>query len=386
MSKNIALITGATSGIGNEVALCLSKNNYKVLISSRRINKLEELQRVITDKGGDAAIIQADLSDNSSVQELVNKIKNSYPKLDLICNIAGIWHSDNEVFAGKDFIDFDANIIKDTYSVGFTSPTLLLHGLIPLMSQGSHIINLTGTFENGAKGWLPYYASKKALEDLTFGLSQELKDKGIFVNGVSPSDTATEEYAKWFPEYIEDAIKSTEIADLIMDIINTKRTGTVQVIKKYSFTDSDISNLKQAIKMAQQSFNEGSFPAGAVIVNEGEVITQTTSASFPKINFHAESKAIDNAINELNQQLSACTLYASMEPCLMCLSRAYWAGIRRIVFAVKKESVPYELCYESNHNHYDLLEKFNEKIELVHVGDLQNEALIPVKKWLEQNS
>lgn len=152
------------------------------------------------------------------------------------------------------------------------------------------------------------------------------------------------------------------------------------------YSDKDKKYVEAAIKMAQQSFNEGSFPAGAVIVNEGEVITQTTSASFPKINFHAESKAIDNAISELNQQLSGCTLYASMEPCLMCLSRAYWAGIRRIVFAVKKESVPYELCYESNHNHYDLLEKFNEKIELVHIGELQDEALIPVKKWLAQNS
>ncbi len=152
------------------------------------------------------------------------------------------------------------------------------------------------------------------------------------------------------------------------------------------FFSKDKEYVETAIKMARQSYDEGSFPAGAVIVKDGKVITETTSASFPKINFHAESKAIDNAINELNQQLTDCTLYASMEPCLMCLSRAYWAGLRKIVFAIKKESVPYELCYESNHNHYDLLEKFNQKIELVHISDLQLDALAPVEKWLEQNS
>ena len=70
----------------------------------------------------------------------------------------------------------------------------------------------------------------------------------------------------------------------------------------------------------------------------------------------------------------------------MCITRAYWVGIRRIVFAVKKESVPYKICYEGNHNHYDLLEKFNEKIELVHIEELQKNALASVEKWLEQNS
>ncbi len=151
--------------------------------------------------------------------------------------------------------------------------------------------------------------------------------------------------------------------------------------KNYS---KDIEFLKMAIEMSHQSYKEGAFPAGAVIVKGGRVIAETVSVSFPKINYHAESKAIDMAINELNEQLSDCTLYASMEPCLMCLARAYWAGIRRIVFAVKKETVPYKLCYESNINNYDVLEKFVEKIELIHVEDLQSEAKKDVDEWLRE--
>lgn len=84
-----------------------------------------------------------------------------------------------------------------------TAPTLLSHALIPLIPTGSSIINLSGTFENGGKGWLPYYVSKRAIEDLTIGLADELKDKGINVNYVSPSDTATDEYKRFFPEDAE---------------------------------------------------------------------------------------------------------------------------------------------------------------------------------------
>ena len=150
------------------------------------------------------------------------------------------------------------------------------------------------------------------------------------------------------------------------------------------YNSKDIEFLKMAIEMSHKSCREGAFPAGAVIVKAGKVLSQTTATAYPKINFHPESKAIDIAINDLNEQLSDCTLYASMEPCLMCLARAYWAGIRRIVFAVKKEIVPYKLWYESNINNYDVLEKFNEKMELIHIEELQNEAKKDVDEWLKE--
>ncbi|HQF36272.1 MAG TPA: deaminase [Candidatus Dojkabacteria bacterium] len=144
-------------------------------------------------------------------------------------------------------------------------------------------------------------------------------------------------------------------------------TSTIQVSNKHDYDKNDIEFFKIAIEMSHQSYEEGAFPAGAVIVKNGKIISKTTSASFPKINYHAESKSIDIAINDLNEQLTDCTLYASVEPCLMCLSRSYWAGIRRIVLAVKKENVPYTLCYESNLDHLELVKKFNENIKLVYV-------------------
>lgn len=386
-----AIITGASTGIGKAVAFKLSENGYRVLLVARTSKKLDKIMKEIESNGGKAEYYSVDLSNELNVKGFLNEVTENckagnYSGIDAVLNIAGIWHSDKEVFAGKDFETFDEKVITDTYAVGFTAPSLIIHGLLPYMNKGSHIINLSGTFENGGKGWIPYYASKKALEDLTFGLADELKEKKIYVNGVSPSDTATEEYSKWFPEYAQDAVSPEKIADLFLSILQSNKTGTVQVIKKYDYENQDVEFLKMAIEMSHQSYEEGAFPAGAVIVKDGKVISKTTSATFPKINYHAESKSIDIAINELNEQLTDCTLYASMEPCLMCLSRSYWAGIRKIVFAVKKENVPYSSCYESNLNHFDLMEKFNEKIQLVHIEELQDEAMKDVKVWLEKHS
>lgn len=151
-------------------------------------------------------------------------------------------------------------------------------------------------------------------------------------------------------------------------------------------SDEDIAKLNLAIKCAHKSLEEGAFPAGAVIACGSEIIAETTATKFPQINFHPESKAIDQTIIKLNIQLSDCTLYASMEPCLMCLSRSYWSGIRRIVFAIKKQRVPHDICYESDLDHFKIAAKFNQQIELIHIKELQDKALVDVNRWLRENN
>lgn len=155
--------------------------------------------------------------------------------MDILLNVAGIWHGINEIYATKDFETFSQKVILDTFMVGTITPALLTHALVPLMQKGARIINISGTFENGAKGWLPYYVSKRAIEDLTIGLSQELERKKIYVNAVSPSDTATEAYKKFYPQYIKDAISPKEIAKFVVKLCSKKMdgiTGKVFILKK----------------------------------------------------------------------------------------------------------------------------------------------------------
>lgn len=94
--------------------------------------------------------------------------------------------------------------------------------------------------------------------------------------------------------------------------------------------------MRMAIELANMSVATGGGPFGAVIVRDGEVIARGTN-NVTKLNdptAHAEVQAIRNACAELESfNLKGCTVYASCEPCPMCLSAIYWAGIDRIYYA-----------------------------------------------------
>lgn len=199
---------------------------------ARRIDELEKTKKLVEDANGKAEIFSVDLSKIEGINGLITKIGSITKQVNILANIAGIWHGKNEAYSGVDFGKFSQEVIVDTYTVGLTAPTLLVHGLIPIMPGGGKIINLSGTFESGAKGWLPYYVSKRAIEDLTIGLSEELKDKNIQVNCVSPSDVATEEYKKYFPEYIKDAMDPKDVVNFAVDILFSNQTGKVFILKK----------------------------------------------------------------------------------------------------------------------------------------------------------
>jgi len=226
-----AIVTGASTGIGREVGIELAKNDFEVGLAARNLDGLIETKKMIEDVGGVAKIYECDLSNFDDVDDFIEDVKNQTNHIDLIANIAGIWHGKDGVFAGIDFEKFDEKVLRDTMEVGMVSPMLMVNKLLPLMNGGD-IINLSGTFENGARGWLPYYVSKRAIEDFTIGLADELREKNIKVNCVSPSDTATESYRKFFPQYIDESVDPKEIAKKFMEIINSKETGKVFVIKK----------------------------------------------------------------------------------------------------------------------------------------------------------
>ena len=215
--QKIALITGGSSDIGLAIANRLKEENYSIILTSR--TKPDNLDKSFT-------FIPADLTKESDIKGLVNKIE----KVNLLVNAAAIWHNETEVFADKEYFDFKWGDISSTMQVGIIAPMMLIYLLKDKFEKDSDIINITGTFEDGGKGWVPYYVSKKALEELTYALSDDLNDRGIRVNAVCPSDTATKPYSKFFPQYMDEAISPNDIADVIVKIIDEKRNGSVEVV------------------------------------------------------------------------------------------------------------------------------------------------------------
>ncbi|MBR6277866.1 MAG: nucleoside deaminase [Bacteroidales bacterium] len=102
--------------------------------------------------------------------------------------------------------------------------------------------------------------------------------------------------------------------------------------------------LKRAIALAQESIKNGGGPFGAVIVKNGEIIAETSNSVTKDLDptAHAEVNCIRQACKKLNTFiLEGCEIYASSEPCPMCLSAIYWAHIDKIYFAATKEDAAY---------------------------------------------
>lgn len=139
--------------------------------------------------------------------------------------------------------------------------------------------------------------------------------------------------------------------------------------------------LKLAIEKSKQSFEEGNFPAGAVIVKDGQVISTAVSSPYPGL-FHADSKAVTAAFEKLGP-LNGAALYVGLENCLMCLGVAYWAGIRDVYYAVPKSKVSGDY-YETHSDLSHLPNEFNEPIRFHHLPELEEEALSIIRQWEEK--
>jgi len=235
LSGKFAAVTGASIGIGRAIAVQFAKDGADVALLGSNKQALNETKEIIKKSSGKAQIYEVDLSKTNSIKAAIEQIKSNTDVVNILANVAGIWHGENKAYSDTDYSDFSQQVIIDTMNVGTIAPMLLTNGLLSIMPKHGKILNISGTFESGAKGWLPYYVSKKAIEDLTVGLAEELKEKDIQVNCISPSDVATEPYKKFFPEYVKDAIEPEEIAKYAVVLCTNESdsvTGKIFVVKK----------------------------------------------------------------------------------------------------------------------------------------------------------
>jgi len=147
--------------------------------------------------------------------------------------------------------------------------------------------------------------------------------------------------------------------------------------------NKDKEFLLKAIEKAKESVKKGGFPAGAIVVKEGEIIGSGVSIGniLNDSTSHGEMASIRDACNNLNSgNLSGATLYASMQPCLMCFGASMWSGISRIVFACAKDKVSPEYYG----GHYKVSEINNDlirPIKLEQLPELEEESSALVREW-----
>jgi len=141
--------------------------------------------------------------------------------------------------------------------------------------------------------------------------------------------------------------------------------------------------LKQAVELSKKSVAFGGYPAGALIVQNNKIISTGLSDGKQTCDgtSHAETAAIREASKKLNtRNLTDVVLYTSLEPCVMCFSASFWAYIPKIVFACSRSSVSRDY-YEGDHNIFELNKTCRRQIELIHLAELENEALDIIRDW-----
>lgn len=141
--------------------------------------------------------------------------------------------------------------------------------------------------------------------------------------------------------------------------------------------------IQQAIDKSKQSVLEGGFPAGAILVKNGEVIASGVSCGnkLHDPTSHGEVATIREACKSLNTtDLAGTTLYTSLEPCSMCLSAAMWASIPKVVFACNKKKVP-EWFYGGDYETSEINEKFTKPVEVLHESSYEEAALEVIQEW-----
>ena len=148
------------------------------------------------------------------------------------------------------------------------------------------------------------------------------------------------------------------------------------------FSEEDRKFMQMAIDLSSENIDKGGGPFGAVIVRDGKLLSRGANRVVPNNDptAHAEVVAIRNACRELGTfDLSGCTVYTSCEPCPMCLSAIYWAGISRICYANTKRDAA-AIDFDDSFI-YDQLRLDYDRRSICCEHFMRDEALAAFRKW-----
>ncbi len=188
--RKIALITGATAGIGKATAQKLAENNFNIIITGRRIKQLEELKNELGIKyKSDVTLLNFDICNQTETSQAIDSLSDTWKKIDVLVNNAGLSVGLNSI---NDGVIEDWERMIDTNIKGLL---YISNKIIPIMiARGSgHIVNITSiagkeVYEKGNV----YCATKSAVDALTKGMRADLLNHNIKVTSIAPGMVETE--------------------------------------------------------------------------------------------------------------------------------------------------------------------------------------------------
>jgi NAD(P)-dependent dehydrogenase (short-subunit alcohol dehydrogenase family) len=215
----VAVVTGASSGFGVEIARRLAARGDRCVLMGRRADRLEALAAEI-----DGEAEPCDVSDRAAVDAVAARVLERHPRIDVLVNNAGI--------PGRtSFIGGDVEKIENLIRINYLGSVWCLNAFLPglLAAAPSHVVNVvsvSGVVAGPPSG--PYSASKHAQLAFSRTIAAELRSKGVRVHTVKPGFAETEGFPqKWLPKPVQRVVIGPgEVADHVLRSIERNRGET----------------------------------------------------------------------------------------------------------------------------------------------------------------
>jgi 3-oxoacyl-[acyl-carrier protein] reductase len=203
LEGRVALVTGASQGIGHACALSLASQGASVALAARNRQKLDELAAQITASGGKAATFVIDVADEEQIKSGIKAAIGHFGKIDILVNNAGITR--DQLVMRMKRSDWDSVL-----NTNLTSAYLCIQQVIGSMlkQRWGRIVNITSIFgQMGQAGQANYAASKAGLIGLTMAMAREVASRNITCNAVAPGFIETSMTAVLSEEFKQTAVK-----------------------------------------------------------------------------------------------------------------------------------------------------------------------------------
>jgi NAD(P)-dependent dehydrogenase (short-subunit alcohol dehydrogenase family) len=204
--KFVAVVTGAYRGLGYETCRKLAGLGYRVILTARKVAAGEAATQALQQEGLDVRFHYLDVTDEASVQQLADFIHDSYGRLDVLVNNAGIFPDPAPWDGSSSVFDADLETVLTGFETNTLGPLRLCQTLIPLMEEQGRVVNVSSGMGQLSEmnGCCPgYRLSKTALNAVTRIFADELKESGIKINSVCPGWVRTEMGGEEAPLTIE---------------------------------------------------------------------------------------------------------------------------------------------------------------------------------------
>ena len=228
LKDRIALITGASRGIGRATARLFAREGAHVLLLARKQKSLEPVDDEIKKDGGTASLIPLDLEDGKKIDALGPSLYERFGRLDIFVGNAGL------LGGLRPLTHIPSEIWERVLAVNLTANWRLIRTLDPLLrrSDAGRVVFVTSSpvARQGRAYWAPYSVSKAALETLAKTYANETADTAIRVNLIDPGATATAMRAEAYPGEDQDTLKSPdEVAERVLELVLPETTATGQI-------------------------------------------------------------------------------------------------------------------------------------------------------------